>query len=118
MTPPLPRFDGDVQTLRRSYDYFGVMGGVSARNTLLRRYADAELRAELSRVFIGLFGSCVLQKDHPQNPTVREGSETEEEKLSRALGMAKTPKGEGLRGYDGFLALLYAFLEQPTTCEV
>lgn len=49
---------------------------------------------------------------------VREGADTEEEKLSRSLNMGKSPKGEGLRGYDGFLALLYAFMELPPGSEV
>lgn len=29
--------------------------------------------------------------------------------------MTLTRRGEGLRGYSGFLALLYAFMDQPAT---
>lgn len=90
------------------------------------------------------------QKEHPQNPIVRESCETDEEKLLRALGMGmgmgtggvvstvaareKTDqdkasvaseskskskaKSKALRGYSGFLALLYAFTEQPNSGEV
>lgn len=70
-----------------------------------------------------------LQKDHPQNPIVREGCETDEDKLMRALGLGGSLVGDNskandnaqaggkgakssLRGYSGFLALLYAFTEQ------
>ena len=58
------------------------------------------------------------QKDHPQNPIVREGGETEEDKLVRALGLgardgeSNRGKGKALRGYEGLLTLLYAFTEQ------
>lgn len=58
------------------------------------------------------------QMDHPQNPMVRESCETEEEKLCRALGLTTKgdiSKGTALRGYDGFLALLYAFTEQTNS---
>lgn len=73
---------------------------------------------------------------------MRESCETDEVKLMRALGMggnltaatgggkdkdkdkASIPASEGkanskaLRGYGGFLALLYAFTEQPNGSEV
>ncbi|CAB1111890.1 unnamed protein product [Ectocarpus sp. CCAP 1310/34] len=70
------------------------------------------------------------QKDHPQNPIIRESCETDEEKLMRSLGLgggdsplafslAPPPssdgKGGGLRGYSGFLALLYAFTDQSNS---
>lgn len=69
-----------------------------------------------------------LQKDHPQNPIVREGCETDEDKLMRALGLGVSLVGgnghskgkevkSSLSGYSGFLALLYAFTEQ-TNAEV
>lgn len=60
-----------------------------------------------------------FQKEHPQNAVFRESCEPEEEKLCRALGSSLSPScnGSDLRGYDGFLALIYAFTEQ-TACEV
>ncbi|CAM9790345.1 unnamed protein product, partial [Scytosiphon promiscuus] len=77
------------------------------------------------------------QKDHPSNPLVRDGVEADEDKLIRSLGLGgafasvadkHSPplsseeekekwrgKGKSLRGYGGFLALLYAFTEQNTS---
>lgn len=58
------------------------------------------------------------QKDHPQNPIAREGGESEEDKLVRAVGMgapegqSNLGRGKQLRGYPGLLTLLYAFTEQ------
>lgn len=74
----------------------------------------------MSLLFVHFF--VIFQKDHPQNPIVRENCQTEEEKLCKALGLAAkgfNPKenAKAVRGYNGFLALLYAFTEQ-SACEV
>ena len=71
----------------------------------------------MKAVFFRLFLDGI-QKEHPQNPIAREGGESEEDKLVRALGMGapdgenNTGRGKALRGYEGFLTLLYAFTDQ------
>lgn len=56
--------------------------------------------------------------DHPQNPIAREGGESEEDELVRALGMgapggeSNVGKGKALEGYRGLLTILYAFADK------
>lgn len=93
-----------------------LSSGARKQNTAL---SPLRFDSAVSRIPILCPFFLSVQKEHPQNPMVRECCDTEEEKLGRALGMsaAVSRKGEALRGYDGFLSLMYAFTEQ-SACEV